>query len=117
MMVTVAIVAILAAIAFPSYTAFIMRGHRAAAKTEMMDIAAREQQFLLANRRYADEETLSYTLPSEVSERYELEIDPNEEGETPSFLITFTPIGAQAGDVTLTLDNVGNKTPPEAWKK
>jgi type IV pilus assembly protein PilE len=45
LMITVAIVAILAAIAYPSYTQYVIRGHRAAAQAEMMDIANRQQQF------------------------------------------------------------------------
>jgi type IV pilus assembly protein PilE len=53
LMITVAIVAILAAIAYPSYTQYVIRGHRAAAQAEMMDIANRQQQFFLANRVYA----------------------------------------------------------------
>jgi prepilin-type N-terminal cleavage/methylation domain-containing protein len=53
LMITVAIVAILAAIAYPSYTQYVIRGHRAAAQAEMMDIANRQQQFFLANRSYA----------------------------------------------------------------
>src|SRR5215207_7603886 len=58
LMITIAIVAILASIAIPSYRQYIIRGKRSAAKAVMMDIAIREQQFLLANRVYADTRTL-----------------------------------------------------------
>jgi type IV pilus assembly protein PilE len=37
----------------PSYQEYVKRGHRAAAQSEMMDIANRQQQFFLANRSYA----------------------------------------------------------------
>ncbi len=46
LMITVAIIGILVAIALPSYRQYILRGNRAAAQAEMMDIANREQQFL-----------------------------------------------------------------------
>jgi len=54
LMVTVAIVAILAAIAVPNYQQYVIRAKRAAAQSEMMVIANFEQQYLLANRTYAD---------------------------------------------------------------
>jgi type IV pilus assembly protein PilE len=118
LMVTVAIAAILAAIALPSYRQFIIRGKRSAAEAQMMDIANREQQYLLANRVYADTATLTangYSLPSEVGQNYSWTVAPGG-GTVPSFLITFTAIGSQASDVQLTLDNQGNKTPAAKWR-
>ena len=57
-MIVVVIVTILMAIALPAFRNQIIRGHRAAAQSEMMDLANREQQFLLANRAYADKTTI-----------------------------------------------------------
>lgn len=116
LMVTVAVVAILASIAFPSYRQHIVRANRSAAEAQMMDIANREQQFLLANRVFADKTALvanGYALDSQVSQNYTWNVQAQ---ATPSFLITFTPTAGQAGDVVLTLDNNGNKTPAEKWK-
>jgi len=116
LMITVAIVAILAAIAYPSYTQYVIRGHRAAAQAEMMDIANRQQQFFLANRSYAgDLAALSYGLPKEVGDRYGAAIAANNAATPPTFTITFTPKGAQDSDPTLTLDSTGAKTPAEKW--
>jgi len=122
LMITVAIVAILAAIAYPSYTQYVIRGHRAAAQAEMMDIANRQQQFFLANRVYASSlDDLGYSVPPEVDKRYSL--NPANMGvdiadTPPSFTITFVPKSgsSQATDVTLTLDATGNKEPKEKWK-
>lgn len=117
LMVTVAIIAILASVAYPSYTQYVLRGKRAAAQAEMMDIANREQQFLLANRAYADKTTLEasgYALPTDVSTNYNYSVSVGT-GAVPSFTITFTPKGAQTSDGTLTLDNVGVKTPASKW--
>lgn len=119
LMITVAIVAILAAIAYPSYTQYIIRGHRAAAQTEMMDIANRQQQFFLANRQYATSlGALSYTIPPEVLARYSLnpaDMGVNNAATPPVFTITFVPSGTQASDGNLTLSSEGVKTPAEKW--
>lgn len=111
LMITVAIVAILASIALPSYQEYVKRGHRAAAQSEMMDIANRQQQFFLANRGYAASlGALSYTVPADVAARYDGATAADNNATPPSFTITFTPKGAQAGDGDLVLTSAGAKT-------
>lgn len=120
LMITVAIVGILAAIAYPSYTDYVIRGHRAAAKSEMMDIANRQQQYFLANRGYATKAQLEdggYAPPTDVASRYNWDTQPNNAATPPSFTITFTAIGAQAVDGNLGLNSEGVKTPAEKWTK
>lgn len=117
LMVVAAIVAILAAIAYPSYQQYIIRGKRSAAQAQMMDIANRQQQYLLANRSYASKTQLEsggYVLPSEVSSNYGYSITVGS-GTPPTFTITFTPSGAQASDGNLTLSSDGSKTPAAKW--
>lgn len=117
LMVVAAIVAILAAIAYPSYQQYIIRGKRSAAQAQMMDIANREQQYLLANRAYADKTALEaggYSLPSEVSGSYGYDITVGT-GTPPTFTITFTATGSQASDGDLTLKSDGTKTPSTKW--
>lgn len=115
LMITVAIVGILAMIAYPSYQQYTIRGSRAAAQAQMMDIANRQQQFLLANRAYASKQDLidsGYVLPSDVSGKYGYTIDL-----TSGYTITFTPItgGVQASDGSLSLTSEGVKTPSGKW--
>lgn len=117
LMITVAVIGILAAIALPSYTQYIIRSNRSAAQAQMMDIANRQQQFLLANRAYASTTTLvnsGYALPSSVSTKYGFEITVGA-AAVPSFVIKFTPTGSQASDGVLTLDSEGVKTPDGKW--
>jgi type IV pilus assembly protein PilE len=118
LMITLAIVAVLVAIALPSYRQYVIRGNRAAAQAAMLDIATREQQFLIANRSYADTAALQasgYAPPSEVTQNYTWAVALGV-GATPSFLITCTPVGAQASDGNLTLDHNGVKAPASKWK-
>ena len=117
LMITVAIIGFLAAIAYPSYASYIIKGNRAAAKAQMLDIANRQQQFMLANRAYATRAMLTtsgYALPTEVSTKYSYSITLGT-GAVPDYLITFTAIGSQASDGDLTLNSEGVKTPTSKW--
>ena len=116
-MITVAIVAILASIALPSYRQYVIRAKRSAAQAQMMDIANRQQQFLIANRSYADTTALTasgYSLPAEVAGNYSYAVTLQESGP-PTFTITFTAIGSQESDGNLGLTSEGVKTPAGKW--
>ena len=117
LMIVVAIIGILASIALPNYTQYIIRANRAAAQSEMLAIANRQEQYLLANRDYADKsiiESSGYSLPLEVGDKYSYAIAIGA-GVAPSYTITFTPSGSQSVDGNLTLNNAGAKTPTDKW--
>ena len=46
------VIGILAAIAIPNYSEYVMRGHRSAAQAYISDLASRQSQFFLDRRRY-----------------------------------------------------------------
>lgn len=118
LVVTVAIIGILAAIALPSYSEYVKKSNRKAAQAQMMDISGRQQQFLFANRAYADKTTLEssgYGLPIEVSDKYSYAVTANNSATPPTFTITFTPLGSQASDGVLSLNNDGTKNPIGKW--
>jgi type IV pilus assembly protein PilE len=124
LMIAVAIIAILASIAVPSYATFMKRSRRADAEATMLDIAQREQQYLLDTRTFAPNvAALNTAVPADVTAYYTIQICQTTApcaapgGAPPSFAIIATPIAGspQAGDYTLTLDNTGAKSPASVW--
>ncbi len=122
LMVTVAIVAILAAIALPSFQQYFVRSTRAAAKSFMLDVANKQEQYLLDARTYlgvanhAGFASLGLSVPDEVARFYTVTVT----GATATtYTIQAVPIAGtrQAADGTLTLNQAGVKTPPEKWEK
>lgn len=111
LMITVAIIAILARIAYPSYQSHIRKGVRRAAQAQMMDIANREQQILMSTKAYVDYPGLTgtgYSLPTELTGKYDPSITLGT-GTVPSFTIIFTAKGSQTVDGPLTLTDQGVK--------
>ena len=115
LMITVAIVAILAAVAYPSYTSHIRKGYRAAAQSYLMELALKQTQYLLDNRAYAPTEAaINATAPTDVSNNYTISFEVVA-GPPPTFKITAAPQGTMASDVTLTINQAGQKTPSDKW--
>lgn len=130
LMITVAIIGILAAVAIPQYRQYVVKSNRAAAQSFLMDVASRQKQYLLDARTYAATlTTLQLNTPAEVSRNYTIGIcldslstaavcatasDPT---LPPYFKVTATPIASstQASDGALTLDDAGTKTPSNYW--
>jgi type IV pilus assembly protein PilE len=119
LMVVVVIIGILAAIGYPSYTQYVVKGKRAAAQAQMMELANQQQQHMLANRAYASKSTLTaagFSLPVEISTVYDWDI-ALVDGTPPTFTISFTPVTgrSQAADGVLSLTSEGVKTPAGKW--
>jgi type IV pilus assembly protein PilE len=131
LMIVVAIVGILAAVAYPSYLEHIKKARRAEAKALLIQIGNREQQFYMDSRGFeavADMTSLAasglrITPEPKVAENYGLTITvPN--SVPPSFSATLTPLsGSQMdGDYSYSLSSQGVKTQTKdsvtenAWK-
>jgi type IV pilus assembly protein PilE len=117
-LVVMGIIGILASIALPSYQKYLTSSNRSAAQSHLLDIAQAQQQFLADNRAYASTlaELNGMTTPAKVSDNFTITIDVSA-GPPPTFMITATPKAGtqQASDVTLTINQAGNKTPAEKW--
>jgi type IV pilus assembly protein PilE len=117
LMIAVAIVGILTAIAYPSYTNYLIKGNRAVAKAYLMEVVQKQQQFLLDNRAYsATAADLNLTEPKEFTNFYTLSI-ALDGGPPPGFTATAKPKAGtrQGSDGDLTINNKGEKSPTAKW--
>jgi type IV pilus assembly protein PilE len=118
LLVVMAIAAILATVGFPSYRAHILHTNRSAAQQFLIDLANREQQYLMDARSYGTLAQLGVTVPSAVSTRYNIDVTVDNTATPPSFVLAATPRSdsVQMADGPLTLNGTGAKTPAEKWK-
>lgn len=117
MLITVAVISILGAIAYPSYQEQVRKSRRAEAQSLLMDIGTRQQQRLLDVRNYAASDAdLNVSMPTKLSPYYTLTMTAPAV-TPPTFTATITPKGAQIGDkcAVMTLNNTGAKTPTTCW--
>jgi type IV pilus assembly protein PilE len=114
LLVSIAVVAIIGAIAFPSYQDQMRKGRRAAAQAFLVEMASREQQYLLDARTYAVGATaiaaLNLTVPPDVAPFYTVTVEPAAATNPPTYRLVATPAGSQVADGGLTLDQDGAKT-------
>lgn len=112
LLIVITIVAILAAVAVPTYHEYIKRSYRGEAQAYLMTIAARQQQFLLDTRSFsvASLDTI-VSQPRNVATAYTVTM-ATAGGPPPTFTLTATPTTAQASEKcgALTLDQTGTKT-------
>ena len=76
LMIVLAVVALLTTLAYPSYERHLLRGNRSVGQAFLLDLAQRQEQFLLDRRRYTDALTgansLNLPLPPEVAQMYNI---------------------------------------------
>jgi type IV pilus assembly protein PilE len=116
LMITVAIVGILAAIAYPSYTEYVMRSRRVEGQNLLNDAAARQERFRAQNGIYANAgEIDKLKLPSGAASQngyYTLTLSVAADGSDGGYALKATRAGAQAADRKcgdFTLDAKGAK--------
>lgn len=106
-MITVAIVGILAAIAYPSYQQYVLRSHRSEGMALLSEAAARMERYYAQNSTYATATPSRLGLPANSANGYySLSLGTL---TATSYSLSATPQNAQAQDTCgiLTLDSTG----------
>jgi len=100
LMITVAIIGILAGIAYPSYSSYILKSRRADAKAGLVTLQMAQEKYRVNNASYADDATL--VTPDGTY--YAFAVTAGSATGT-GYTITATPqsAGGQNGDVCATL--------------
>lgn len=125
LMVVVAVIGILAGVAFPSYQQYVRKGNRSSAQQLMLEIASKQTQYILDAREYASIMgrgglnigsrdgwtcTTTATAPQCSNTKYTLAVTVDNTATPPSFAMTATAIGSQVDDGKLTYNSQGAKT-------
>ena len=113
LMITVAVVAILAAVAIPSYQQHILKSRRAQAKADLVEVAQLLERYHTVQNTYVGFALPSTQSPRDGTSRYTLSLS---NASATAFTLTAEPGTTQSKDKcgTMTLDQVGRKTPDNA---
>ena len=117
LMIAVAVVGILAAVAYPAFLEQIRISRRVDAQATLLEISTRQQQMLLDTRRYAATAAgLHVSIPRAVAQNYDISIVVGT-AAVPSFIASATPIGTQSADRcgVLRINEAAVKSPGTCW--
>ena len=120
-MIVVAVLAIIAAVAVPSYREQVKKGRRSDAQQLMLEISSKQEQYLLDARTYTEsmtdlgvsKEGWTCVSGSCSNNFYSVTIDTGADaitGPGPEYVITADAIGIQADDGDMTLNSIGTRT-------
>lgn len=121
LMLVVAVIGILAAIAFPSYQSYVTRAKRADGKNALLEMSSRQERYYFDNNTYTDDPTeLGYSADPATSPDgyYSISIsdDPTDD-ITTGYTITATPLAPfsdpACGNLTLNSRGVKDRSGTE----
>jgi type IV pilus assembly protein PilE len=111
LMITVAIVGILAAVALPSYQTHVLRTHRVTAASCLAEMAQQMERYYTSNLSYTGAAVPALACVTDEAGRYSFAFATGEPTAT-TYIINAAPAGAQAQDTrcgTLSFTQTGVK--------
>ena len=121
LMITVAIVGVLAAIAIPSYQSYVLKANRYEAISELLNIELTQERYYAEHHTYTDSFS-DLGLPTSYKQYWFLitlyghaEYTVKAEPFTPS--TQWDDQKAEINCAVLQLDHRGVKTPPSCWER
>lgn len=110
LMVVVVIVALLASVAYPAFRDQTLRAGRAEGRTALMELASRQEQYILDNRTYTNDLALLGMTATTENDKYTLSVT---QASASAFTARATPQGGQADDTdcaALTITSAGARS-------
>jgi type IV pilus assembly protein PilE len=129
LLVVVAIIGILAAVAIPSYSKYVLKAHRSSAITALLDLASRQARYYTTHNNYTTSlTTLGYAsnvmpIDNAGSHYFDLSV---ETATAAGYVLKAVPYGKQANDEcgTFKYDDLGKRSMSggtgsikECWKQ
>lgn len=118
LMITVAIIGILAAVAIPAYSEYVTRGKIPEATSALASMRIRLEQYYQDNRNYGSDDA-SCGVANPVSDNFTYSCNWGSGGSSQSYLITATGIANRGmNNFSYTIDQAGNRrteTLPTGW--
>lgn len=122
LMIAVAIVGILAAIAYPSYQQYVLKTRRAAAQGCLQELAQWMERYYTSNMTYANASLPQTSCRNDLEDFYAFAFSGTPDGA--SYTLQAVAQGRQADDEAggtscspLTLNHQGSRSPAACWSR
>ncbi|MDM7321747.1 MAG: type IV pilin protein [Gammaproteobacteria bacterium] len=122
LMIAVAIIGILAAIAYPSYQQYVLKTRRAAAQGCLEELAQWMERYYTSNMTYANANLPPTSCRNDLRDFYTFSFSGTPDGT--SYTLQAVAQGSQANDkagdtscTPLTLDHQGSRSPAACWSR
>jgi len=123
LLISIAIVGVLGAIVYPSYTSYLIKSDRTEAQRELVNLANKMEQYFIDHRTYTpDMRKLGMAADPYITSSGKYSIDTSVQ-TTSTFTLKATARGTQATNdkdcTTLSIDHTGKRTAESAscWER
>ncbi|MFT6984470.1 MAG: type IV pilus assembly protein PilE [Psychromonas sp.] len=123
LLITIAIIGILAGVAYPSYMQYVLKSKRSEAQSALLDLANRQEMYYLDHHKYAVNLNTELGLSANpfITDNGYYSIATSSAKATEDFTLTATAISTQAADtdcatLSITHELAKSATNTTCWK-